>query len=487
MEQYEKQEGSKVVLQVNQTVDEDDELDLINVFTYMGKKKRLIAYLLVLAILVGSTLGVAYSGFEHLLGKGSYARAMITFQFDGIEKGLDPNGASFDATMIKSPYVIQKALSSLDIDESYIETVRQNVEIEGVIPEDAVERMSVINKMTEGTSGNASYYEKLLDIQYFPSQYLIYLYDDGTFSSKELTQILDALLDSYKQYFLETYANTSALTVTANLLNSGDYDYSESVDLVQTQIDIMLSYVNQRKADAPEFRSSQTGLSFGDISTALNFVKTSDIARLSSFVENTSLTKDKEKQVVYYEYLIRETSDKISELQTQLETVNNAIANYEKDPVIVVSNSDSSMEYGEKNEYYDTLVNSRIDITSSIANYNTRLNKYYLLSEQLEQASSGAFQQDFEYADNLINGLNETLASWVELIETTTEEYYSTTLFSNAVKISVPAQFFVDGGIKHIVKNMAIPSAGFVVVVLIWWFYMGVKSEIMGQRKKNEK
>ena len=483
MEQLENKDNSKVIVQVNHPREDEDEIDLLNVFAYMGRKKKLVAYLLVLAILIGSTLGVLYSATEHIFRKGSYARAMVTFQFEGIDKGLDPNGASFDVNILKSPYVIQGALNSLGIGEGYVEAVRRNFEIQGVIPKDAVERLSVINKMAETKVEN---YEKLLDVSYFPSQYIIYLYDDGTFGAKELAQILDAVIDSYKQYFLDTYGNTQVLTVTSNLLDGGSYDYAESVNLVETQIDIMLSYVNERLNEAPDFRSSQTGLSFEDIVTALEFVNTVDIARLSSFVESNSLTKDRDKQIVYYEYLIRETSNKISEYETQLETVNNAIATYEKDPVVVVSGADSTLEYGEKNENYDQLVNQRLSLTSTIAGINTRLNKYYLVYNRLKDSTKINTQADFDYADSLLANLDSTISSWVDLIETTTEEYYSTTLFSNAVKVSVPAQYFIDGGISHIVKNMAIPSAGLVVIVFIWWFSGGVKKEIAKQRKEEQ-
>ena len=235
MERMEKGE-SRVVLQVNQRQYEESEIDLINVFGFMGKKKKLIAYLLVLAILVGSSFGLLFCGYEHFSGKGSYSRALITFQFDGIEKGLDPNGAAFDISLIKSPYVIQGALTELGIDEKYNETIRKNINIEGVIPEDAVERITVINKMAEKDTEN---YEKLLDVSYFPSQYLVYLYDDGTFKAKDLTIILDAVLASYKQYFLDTYAKTDVMSVTSNLLSGDEYDYGESIDLVKTQLSMV--------------------------------------------------------------------------------------------------------------------------------------------------------------------------------------------------------------------------------------------------------
>ncbi len=484
MEQENKTESKKAGIQVNQNKIQDSELDIVNVFSNMGKKRRLIAYLLVLAILVGSTVGVLYSGLEHFVGNGSYARAMVTFLFDGIESGLDPNGAAFDVNLIKSPYVIQTALLENGYDESYVEKVRENLSIDGVIPKDAIERITIVNKMALKDS---KYYEQLLDVSYFPSEYILYLYDDGTFSSKELPKILDGIIDSYKQYFMDTYANTEVLSVTSNLLSGDDYDYGESIDLVTTQMDIMLSYVRERMKEAPDFRASSTGLSFQDIVKSLEFVKTVDINRLSSYVQSQSLTKDKTRQQEYYEFMIRNCSDKMSELQTRLDSVVENIRSYEKDPVVIVSNSDSTMEYGQKNEYYDSLITEKQNLTKEIAQTNTSLNQYYLLLSQLSESSSFANQDAYDYADSLLEKLNKTITSWVDLIEETTQEYYATTLFSNAVKKTVPAQYVVDGGLSHILKNIAIPSAVLVVLVLIWWYYRGAKEEILKARERAEK
>ena len=209
-----------------------------------------------------------------------------------------------------------------------------------------------------------------------------------------------------------------------------------------------------------------------------------DVNRLSSYIQSQSLTKDKARQQEYYEYMIRNCSNKMSELQTRLDSVAETISSYEKDPVVIVSNSDSTMEYGQKNEYYDSLITEQQDLTRQIAQTNTSLNQYYLLLTKLSESNSSVGQDAYDYADSLLGRLNTTISSWVGLIEETTQEYYATTLFSNAVKKTVPAQYVVDGGLSHIIKNMAIPSAVLVVLVLIWWYYRGVKEEILKAREK---
>ncbi|MBQ7148718.1 MAG: hypothetical protein IJR96_08195 [Pseudobutyrivibrio sp.] len=487
MDQIEKQYGEKIsekVVLVNHVDEGEVEIDLFNVFGLMGKMKRLVAFLLILSLLVGAALGVIYSGYEHFTGKGSYARAMVTFQFEGIDQGLDPNGASFDVNLIKSPYVIQSALDEIGgYSENYIEGIRENIVIQGVVPKDAVEKITTIEKMAEK---DATQYEKVLDVSYFPSQYIVYLYDDGTFSPKEMTQILDQILLSYKQYFLDTYANTNALTVTSNLLKEDDYDYGESVDLVRTQLQLMLSYVNEKMAEAPDLRSSRTGLSFEDIVTGLQFVNDVDLARLSSYIESASLTKEKNHQLQYYQYMIRETSNKIAEKQTQLESIENTIASYQKDPVVIVSGADSTLEYGEKSQYYDDLITKKTQINKEIAEANTSLNEYYIKLNALAEHEGVASQAEYDYADQLLSKLDSNIASWVTQIEETTQEYYSTTLYSNAVKIAVTPQYFVDGGIVHILKNMLVPAGALVLLVLIWWFGCAVREELAATKKKDE-
>ena len=249
----------------------------------------------------------------------------------------------------------------------------------------------------------------------------------------------------------------------------------------------MLSYVTKLMNDAPDFRSSRTGLSFEDIVTSLKFVQSVDIARLSSYVESQSLTKDKDRQIEYYNYRIREASHKISELKDKVETVTNTTSSYEADPVVVVSSSDTTLEYEEKNEYYDTLVSRKISLNKEIAEANTNLNEFYLLLNTLQEVTTYNSQDEFDYADSLLRRLDTTISSWVELIGETTDEYFSTTLYSNAVKTAIPPQYYIDGGIVHIAKNIMIPVAALILIVLIWWFFNGVQEEIIMMRMKSSR
>lgn len=466
---------SKIYLQVERPEEEEDTIDLVEVVSNMGKKKKLYGYMLLLAVFAGILVGLVVTGVKYLFGDTAYARAMVSFQYEGIEDGLDPNGASFDINKIKSPVVIQNALDALGYTDVSAEEIREKISVEGVIPKDAVERITVINQMAEEKAEN---YEKILDVTYFPSQYIIYLKKDFGMSGREVTAILDAVLASYKEWFLDTYANTEVLTMAGNLLDYENYDYIEASDIIQSQIDIMINYVNERKQAAPEFRSAQTGLSFGDIQSSLNTVRSIDLAKYLSFVENKNLTKEKDRLREYYNYNIREYNMTISRLQTQLTNVQNTIDNYAKDPVVIVSSQDSTQEITQKNEYYDQLLTRKLSLTDQIANTNTKLNKTYTLLNQLNDSVSSGAQNDYDMADSMLADITSKLMDWTTKIEETTDEYYSTTQFSNAYKIAVPAKYQSAGGLMSVAKTIIICIGAMCLVVVFLWGFDGLKGEL---------
>ncbi|MBO5093695.1 MAG: hypothetical protein J6C33_04975 [Lachnospiraceae bacterium] len=476
-------EAARVYLQVENSEDDSAQIDLLNIIGNMARRRQLYRYLFAIAICIGLLTSMLMTGALQIIGNGSYAQAVMTLQFEGIESGLDPNGAAFDINKLKSPLVIEEALTELGITGISVEEIRKNIEIEGVVPEDAVERLTVIQQMAEEDAAN---YEKILDVEYFPSQYIVSLHQGRGMSASETREILNAVLESYRAWFMDTYANTAVLTVTGNLLSYQDYDYAESVDMLQAQIDIMQDYVTERRDQAPDFRSAGTGLSFGDIVASLETIESIDMANLASYIENNVLTKDRQRQIEYYNYKIKNYTMELSELQTQLTTVQNTLDTYAKDPVVIVSSQETTQEISQTNEYYDSLVQKKIDLSGQIAEVNTQLNETYTLLDTVSASNRKNVQSEYDKADGMLERLTETISEWAELIEETTQEYYSTTLFSNAVKIAVPAQYKGAGGIAAVLKRTIVCVGAAVAVVAVIWCADGLRMEVAAMRKKEK-
>lgn len=161
----------RIYLQVNQE-EEEDAVDLLNVAGRMGKKKKLFGYMLMLAICTGVVLGALVTGVKALLGSTSYASAVISFSYDGIDQGQDPNGGALDVTKIKSTPIVSAALETLQMDKVDVEDVRSALKITGVIPDSVKQEIAVINTVAEDAT---EYYTNISDLDYFPSQYVVRL------------------------------------------------------------------------------------------------------------------------------------------------------------------------------------------------------------------------------------------------------------------------------------------------------------------------
>ena len=106
---------------------------------------------------------------------------------------------------------------------------------------------------------------------------------------------------------------------------------------------------------------------------------------------------------------------------------------------------------------------------------------------RMNEVTSKNTQDQFNYADSLLQKVGTTISEWVTLTEDTTEEYYSTTLFSNAYKISVPAKYHALGGIVGLVKMPMVCVAVSVFIVIASWCVDGLRIELIAMRKRNKK
>lgn len=475
-----KPDARTVILQVEQKDDDEDTIDLLHIAGFMKRKWKMYAYLLVAAVCIGFAVAAVSLGVQGILGGKNCAVAVVNFSFDGIDEGLDPNGGNFDVTKIKSTEVVNGALEELGWEGKNVESIRANLKIEGVIPESVKQQIAVINTVAEDA---AEYYTTIEDLDYFPSQYTVTLYRCKGMSGDETRELLDAVLASYREYFMDAYANTSVLGMTTSVLDINAYDYLQASDMVANEIDMIQDYVEAKAEEAPTFRASSTGLSFSDLANAIDSVKRLDLNNFVSFVQANNLTKDAGVQIDYYNYQIRQYNFDIQELQTQLASVDRMITEYEKNPVIVMSNQESVTETAQTDEYYNELLEQKLDLNRRISERNTDLNEAYAMINALNVASVAATDEDYAYADALLESLLSTVEGWSNLVRQTTEEYFEAELYAGAYRISIPAQYSViGGGIGELMKRMVLFGGAAALVVVILWGIAGVKDELMRGR-----
>ena len=210
---------------------EQDDKDEV-VISFSGIFKKLKKYFLIWIVTAVVAFTLIFAGN---LAFSESAKppitALVGFTFKGIEQGLDPDGNTFDVNTIKSPTVIEAALTELGHSLEELEQVRSNITIKGITPADAIDRITVYK--SPYSDGSLAAAQEILDNTYYPTQFKVtFKYANTPFSNEDAVLIFNTMLDCYRDYFFETYGYNEALGSAVTAISYEDYDYAEAIDVL---------------------------------------------------------------------------------------------------------------------------------------------------------------------------------------------------------------------------------------------------------------
>ena len=454
-------------------------ISIIKIMAYM---KKYVFIWLALAVL---TVGAVF--LYKLLSYHSdpYISSLISFTYKGVEKGLDPVGNKFDINMLKSPSVIANALEKLEIDMDKLNDVRGSIKIDGFIPEDAMDRITAYQSIYErGTASNElAVVNAILDISYYPTQYRVtFKYGHTGLTRTESIDVLNAILDSYREYFLDAYGYKKALGESISAVNYMDYDYSESLDLFKASLNSLNSYVNRLASeDTTRFRSNVTGYTFTDLNEKIKTVQRIDIDILSSYISIHNITKDKDSLITYYRFRIDDLTRSKAVLEDKLTTIVESIADYQKDEIVVFgSNTDGSISFSQSTSEYDNLIKQRIDCITNLSETIQQIGYYESRIDNLISSPVGTGAK-IEKVQQDLESLNTKVKDIIQNVNLTADEYYENVSLNKAYNILVPAngsqqnQSQLSFLVKSSVKPIIIAEA---LVILLYAGFAFIKTII---------
>ena len=401
--------------------------------------------------------------------------ALVSFSYSGIEKGLDPNGRTFDVNTLKNPEVISAAVSELELSETQIEPIRQNISIAGIIPADAVDRLTLYNSVkNQATNGNLAAAQAIIDTSYYPTQYKIkFNYANTSLSREDAVDVFNAMLEDYRDYFYRQYGYNQALGAAVTTLNYKAYDYPEAIDLFRTTLNTLATYLKDLSGeDATRFRST-TGFTFEDLYESVITIRSLDLDKAESLVNVNNITKDKQAALDYYQYLIDDLTRQKDRDEESYKAVQEAKNNYQKDTLLVMQSADGAgTEISKNSEEYDKLVDREVSLAREIAETKQSIKKYTQRKEALEKSTAAATEAQLKDLDARLDTINEKVNDLVLKIKDTSDEYFKNVEFANAYSILVPATNSQDvsfvAAAKSSVKKVIIYEA------LIFFIYFGI-------------
>lgn len=417
--------------------------------------KRFAAIWLIFAIFSALIVSTGIAVFSHQLSSSPVA--MIGFDYSGAKNGLAPDGSKFDVNSIKNPVVIEAALTKLGYPIKDVESVRNAISIQGIMPSDAVDEMALY-KSAYDSNGSLQAAQALLNVDYNYTQYLVtFNFDKTPFGDDEAAQVINTVLECYRDYFFETYGYSKTIGNASLAIDYSSYDYLVAVDNYSDMLTTLSETVDPLRGT--DFRSTETGFSFDDLSSSINTANAYDADALAAYIISNSIVRDKESMINYYEYRISELERYRDSAQEKLDAVNAAISAYEKDTVLMFEGTaDDAVSYTKVSDKYDSLFTQKTDAQNTVTRYNQRIascNARLDAVKKLGSKSSDA--EKTAYVEEHIALLGEEVNSLVDDVNKTVLEYNESVKFANAYSLLIPASVLSTSYISMLLSNIIKP------------------------------
>ena len=255
-------------------------MNQLHTFRYVKKLLPLIVAICVLA-----TCAVYYK----LSSSNTYiASEVIHYNHEEAEVGLAPTGEKLDVNEIKSSSVMSKVVDRLGLSGIYsVDSLISRINITPIEDEDKLLQKEAV--LEDGD-----------EYVYKPNTYIVSFTATSGEGADFARTILDETLDVYFTQFSQKYVNVAPANNTIRDLNDGDYDYIEMMELIDTSIEETLNTLYQRMNRNFYFRSTTTGVSFGDLADDFNYLRQVKVSSLFSQIYKYQITKDKSILVSSY-------------------------------------------------------------------------------------------------------------------------------------------------------------------------------------------
>lgn len=360
---------------------EDDEIDLMEIIKILVNNKITI----IVTTLI-FTLIVVLGGYLYNKKNSSYT-TILGFNYAGIEKGLNPNGTQFNKNDLISTnelnYLFDK-YSEKGLKSKDLKSLRQNIEVKGIVPQYITERIEQALKKGETLS-------------YTPTQYSISLKD----GNKEIAdELIEGIIAEFQKNYKLEY---NIVGVTQNLV----YDYDDYILIIQEQIKKLLAETQGEKKT--KFSSQTTGVSYLELARKLENFKNIELKKYISYIDIYNFSKDAVTKKTKLESEIKRLRLEKDRLLGEAEVVKKALDEYKPTTkqLVLPTVGEMGIKLETENEYYSKLIEQYIKLNTEASNKEYKIieNKQELEDIKIPTEEENVKIQ--EVIKNLVLEINE--------------------------------------------------------------------------------
>ncbi len=406
--------------------------------------------------------------------------ATLYFKFNHSEavEDLAPDGVSkLDPYEIQNPVVIQGAIEAMHLDNDKdvsVEGIRQHVDVS-----------EVITDLDKEVSESAALLGEKYDV--ITTEYRMQYTYDASLGEEFGAKMFSAVVNEYDEFLLDKYYNKKTIVDFTKTVKDTSADYIEIANVMSSNLESIIAYMNDMAATDPDYRSKRTGYSFQDLANIYQNLYDIQYAKYYGNIRAGNLAKDKETVIKSYQA-------KVKELQEDWE-VNDGVANAYKNEIVTFYNSykaaglynqannmqtnldntnnrdqdvlDDSLTRNFVNTYDDIVVSytdyatNASDNIRTIDYYNTIINSYTndmvskTTKDRLLKLNEGVFEE-----------IAEISAEYCEIANETIDEYLDAKV-NNDLQYLISTEVTTDKPIKLIAVFVFILSFGIILIGII--------------------
>lgn len=281
-----------------------DEIDIGEIIRslYLMRRRLLKSFFLFFSV---GLLGFGFWQYS----RPKTAVAHLVLGFKGIEKGEYPGRNKFSTDDIRAPYILDAALADVRIPRDSMNNLRGSIGIVPVIPSNITAQW----KKTNNDGGRRE--------EYFPNEFDISMGLNTLPDAKGL-QLLDAILRRYRERVkleqVATFQFVSDWSKTSPEQFLEKYDYWDIPEILNQDVELMSSYLNQLSVDAPDYENPTLQFLFQDIRKDLNIWSATHLNLLRAMASTGRFLKNKDLVLMKIRYRLETLSIEIRQRQGEI-------------------------------------------------------------------------------------------------------------------------------------------------------------------------
>ena len=409
-----------------------------------------------------------------------------------------PDGTPLDLNQVTSAYVLQTALSGIELSKPVtLKNLRDNIRVERILTEESRQQQEVASKMVGDKNTNAYTQVQNIELKY-ENKFIVSLTNSFgeedsrvkyTLKDNEMRLVLDRILNAYNEYLVKTYSKLVLPKNEISVIDIAGLDFLDSLDLLRTAADNLYDYCDEQTEDIKAYRSWKTGRSLNDWMETLETIRESSVDYLYSYVYNASLVKDYAMVVTDYQYKLRNAETQMDIVNNNISTVQTILDNYKNDEIFVtMQESDSTRATQTTTDYYNKLILQQAKNYGELATLEERIAdlKDKITSINEKNATTRENLEEAERVDKELAEVVDSIYTIYEGINNHMKEILispvSTTYAERTAAQGKTPNFLVASA-----KMMAIGAAAGLVIACGLWFLNALAPEFLGKSYTEEK